>query len=297
MLAADRGDAERRERHDVAVELADPVDQPVAAGVADQDVEAGAAVDAVLVDRRACRWHRRSRAAVGACRARRRRSSRSLPQPPYEVSWPVPPTIQSLPRSPKITSLPSLFVGDRDGRAVRGESTPPVTSGPSFETKLRNHVAAAGAGSCPCVPSSLRRIDPPRVVLVVEGELARAGSACSRATSRRRRRSAACRRGCTAASSRCGRGRAGRRVVGVEVLRCTTRVSASPPPMASSPDGAVQEVVAQAAEDDVVGRGWRRTADRRRPAALGVRLNGVMSTAFFSSPATLIVAVCTWPGV
>ena len=50
-LAADGGDAERRERHDVGVELADPVDQAVAAGVADQDVQPGAAVRPVLVGR------------------------------------------------------------------------------------------------------------------------------------------------------------------------------------------------------------------------------------------------------
>ena len=36
VLPADGRDAERRERDDVAVELADPVDQPVAAGVADR---------------------------------------------------------------------------------------------------------------------------------------------------------------------------------------------------------------------------------------------------------------------
>ena len=41
---ADGERAEGREWHQVAVELADPVDEAVAAGVADQDVEAGAAV-------------------------------------------------------------------------------------------------------------------------------------------------------------------------------------------------------------------------------------------------------------
>ena len=49
--AADGRHAERRERHQVGVELADPVDQAVAAGVADQHVAAGAAVRAVLVAR------------------------------------------------------------------------------------------------------------------------------------------------------------------------------------------------------------------------------------------------------
>ncbi len=50
-LAADGRDAERRERNDVAVELADPVDQPVAAGVADEDVAAGATERPILVHR------------------------------------------------------------------------------------------------------------------------------------------------------------------------------------------------------------------------------------------------------
>ena len=48
-LPTDRGDPERGERHDVGVELADPVDQAVSAGVADEDVEAGTADRAVLV--------------------------------------------------------------------------------------------------------------------------------------------------------------------------------------------------------------------------------------------------------
>ena len=59
----------------------------------------------------------------------------------------------------------------------------------------------------------------------------------------------------------------------------------------------MQEVVAQAAEDDVVGVVGVEAAGRRAPGAFGVRLNGVRSTVFFSAPATLIVAVCTWPGV
>src|SRR5829696_6457563 len=42
---------ERGERDDVAVELADPVDQSVAAGVPDQDVAAGTAVGEVLIRR------------------------------------------------------------------------------------------------------------------------------------------------------------------------------------------------------------------------------------------------------
>ena len=42
---------ERRERHQVAVELADPVDQAIAAGVGDQHVATRAAVGAVLVGR------------------------------------------------------------------------------------------------------------------------------------------------------------------------------------------------------------------------------------------------------
>src|SRR5206468_1331713 len=50
-LAADGGDPERGERDDVTVELADPVDQTVAACVPDNDVEAGAAVGAILVGR------------------------------------------------------------------------------------------------------------------------------------------------------------------------------------------------------------------------------------------------------
>ena len=49
-LPADRGDAEGRERHDEGVELADPVDQPITAGITDQDVESRAAENAVLVD-------------------------------------------------------------------------------------------------------------------------------------------------------------------------------------------------------------------------------------------------------
>ena len=50
-LAADGRHAERAERDDVAVVLADPVDEPVAASVAVQDVDARAAVRAVLEDR------------------------------------------------------------------------------------------------------------------------------------------------------------------------------------------------------------------------------------------------------
>ena len=47
--AADGRHAERRERHQVAVEFAGPVDQPIAAGVGDQHVAAGTAEGAVLV--------------------------------------------------------------------------------------------------------------------------------------------------------------------------------------------------------------------------------------------------------
>ncbi len=50
-LARHRGDAERGKRDDVGVELAHPVDQAVATGVADEDVQARAAVRAVLVER------------------------------------------------------------------------------------------------------------------------------------------------------------------------------------------------------------------------------------------------------
>ena len=49
--AAHRGQAEWRKRHDEAVELADPVDEPVAAGVADQHVASGTAIGPVLIAR------------------------------------------------------------------------------------------------------------------------------------------------------------------------------------------------------------------------------------------------------
>ena len=63
---ADRERAERGERHEVAVELADPVDQPVAAGVRDEAIATRAAVRGVLVGRVrirdvVCERRRRSR--------------------------------------------------------------------------------------------------------------------------------------------------------------------------------------------------------------------------------------------
>src|SRR5258708_32553029 len=48
-LVADDVHAERWERHQIAVELADPVDQPVVAGVGDQHIAPGAAKGQVLV--------------------------------------------------------------------------------------------------------------------------------------------------------------------------------------------------------------------------------------------------------
>ena len=47
--AADRAGAERRERHDVAVELSDPVDEPVTTGVGDEPVPARASVGDIFV--------------------------------------------------------------------------------------------------------------------------------------------------------------------------------------------------------------------------------------------------------
>jgi hypothetical protein len=47
---ADRGHAERSERHQIAVEFAHPVDQPVAPRVADQDVAARASKRAVFIE-------------------------------------------------------------------------------------------------------------------------------------------------------------------------------------------------------------------------------------------------------
>ena len=49
-LAGDCGHPEGSERHEVAVELTDPVDEPVTAGVADEDVTPGTAIGAVLIE-------------------------------------------------------------------------------------------------------------------------------------------------------------------------------------------------------------------------------------------------------
>jgi hypothetical protein len=60
----------------------------------------------------------------------------------------------------------------------------------------------------------------------------------------------------------------------------------------------VQEVVSEAAEQDVVGvpRPPQRSC-RSTPLMRGIRLKGVRSTVFLSAPAGLSVATWTCPGV
>ena len=203
VLAADGGDAERRERDEVAVELADPVDQPVAAGVADQDVEAGAAVDAVLVARVRVGHVVQPRVAVlqavavvAVADAAGGRSSsafmRSLPQPPQACRVPVPPTSQSLPRSPKIDVV-AVAARRRPAWSVqvpfgcRTTTQPGGVVRPSFAVEVEEVLARRRSGppvsvqvwplfenavQLHDVPSALNRIVAARVVLVVEQELA-----------------------------------------------------------------------------------------------------------------------------
>jgi len=289
-LAADGGDAERRERDDVAVPLAHPVDQPVAAGVADQDVQAGAAEGAVLVG--GMRVRRVVDPAVGGDHV----------VGVQEVVAPAAVEVVAARAAdhPVVAEVAEHHVvavarhlGEGERRAIVREGHRAVDQLPFRRELVQEVLGARRRAGLPHRAVGVEQDHAPRVVLVVQVELAEpAGHVVvhvPRVRVRAEVQDVARVPGPRPVRAHQADHRAARPVlldVGLrQGLPARHRVVAR---------AAVQEVVAQAAEDHVV-RGVG--VEQRIVAGSGVRLNGVMSTVLRSAPPTLITAVCTCPGV